>query len=103
MIQTMQADPTNSESFAVDVHYLDSGPQSTVVYSTLYGSLIGWDVRAPGVSWRLENGLKQGVVTTFCVDSQQNWLTVGTSSGFHITWDLRFKLKIGTFEHPTSM
>lgn len=100
MQQTKQLD-SEEDGFAVDIQYLDSGPQSVVVYATLYGAIVGWDLRSPNVAWRLENGLKQGVITTFCVDSHHSWLTLGTSSGFHITWDMRFQLPITTIEHPT--
>ena len=56
------------EGSAVDLQYLDSGSQSVLVYATLYGSIIGWDLRCPGVAWRLENDLKHGVITSFCVN-----------------------------------
>ncbi|XP_018572792.1 phosphoinositide 3-kinase regulatory subunit 4 isoform X2 [Anoplophora glabripennis] len=91
----------NEDGFAVDVSCLDSGSQSVVVYATLYGSLVGWDLRAPGVAWRLENGLRKGHITTFCVDAHQSWLTLGTSNGYHTTWDLRFQLPITSIEHPS--
>lgn len=37
-----------------------------------------------------------------CVDPNESWLALGTSSGFHICWDLRFQLPISTFSHQTS-
>ncbi|XP_011497042.1 PREDICTED: phosphoinositide 3-kinase regulatory subunit 4 [Ceratosolen solmsi marchali] len=89
------------EGCAVDLQYLDSGSQSVLVYATLYGSLIGWDLRCPGTAWRLENDLKHGVITSFCINNYQQWLTLGTSSGVHICWDLRFQLPISNIKHPT--
>ncbi|OXU19045.1 hypothetical protein TSAR_000320 [Trichomalopsis sarcophagae] len=89
------------EGCAVDLQYLDSGSQSVLVYATLYGSLIGWDLRCPGTAWRLENDLKHGVITSFCINNHQQWLTLGTSSGVHICWDLRFQLPISNIKHPT--
>ncbi|KAJ8665411.1 hypothetical protein QAD02_007073 [Eretmocerus hayati] len=89
------------EGCAVDLQYLDSGSQSVLVYASLYGSLVGWDLRCPGTAWRLENDLKHGVITSFCINSQQQWLACGTSSGMHICWDLRFQLPIANVEHPT--
>ncbi|XP_015597151.1 phosphoinositide 3-kinase regulatory subunit 4 isoform X2 [Cephus cinctus] len=89
------------EGCAVDLQYLDSGSQSVLVYATLYGSLVGWDLRCPGTAWRLENDLKHGVITSFCVNNYQQWLTLGTSSGVHICWDLRFQLPISSIKHPT--
>jgi hypothetical protein len=26
----------------------------------MYGSVVGWDLRAPGTAWKLENDLKRG-------------------------------------------
>ncbi|KRT79355.1 HEAT domain-containing protein [Oryctes borbonicus] len=101
LVQTRQLN-VDEDGCAVDVQYLDSGPQSVLVYATLYGALVGWDMRAPGEAWRLENGLKQGVITSFCLDPHQSWLTLGTSSGHHIAWDLRFQLPIATIVHPTA-
>lgn len=99
--QTKQLD-SEEDGFAVDIQYLDSGPQSLLIYATLYGAIVGWDLRSPNVAWRLENGLKYGVITTFCVDPHHSWLTLGTSSGSHITWDMRFQLQITKIQHPTS-
>ncbi|XP_012255655.2 phosphoinositide 3-kinase regulatory subunit 4 isoform X2 [Athalia rosae] len=100
VLYTRQLD-LQEEGCAVDVQYLDSGSQSVLVYATLYGSLIGWDLRCPGTAWRLENDLKHGVITSFCVNNYQQWLTLGTSSGVHICWDLRFQLPISSIKHPT--
>jgi len=41
-----------------------------------------------------------GVITSFCLDPHQSWLAVGTSSGCHVCWDLRFQLPISTIDHP---
>lgn len=100
LIGTRQLDP-QEEGCAVDIQYLDSGSQSVLVYASLYGSLVGWDLRCPGTTWRLENDLKHGVITSFCVNSHQQWLTLGTSSGIHTCWDLRFQLPITSIKHPT--
>ncbi|KAJ8911373.1 hypothetical protein NQ315_014204 [Exocentrus adspersus] len=101
LVQSRQLN-ADEDGFAVDVNCLDSGSQSVVVYATLYGCLVGWDLRAPGIAWRLENGLKRGLITTFCMDPHHSWLTLGTSSGYHTTWDLRFQLPITTIEHPSA-
>lgn len=85
---------------AIDVQYLDAGSQSVLVYATLFGCIVGWDLRSPTYAWKLENGLKQGVISCFCIDTHHNWLTLGTSGGYHIVWDLRFQLPISTIGHP---
>ncbi|XP_046835084.1 phosphoinositide 3-kinase regulatory subunit 4 isoform X1 [Vespa crabro] len=100
VLYTRQLD-IQDEGCAVDIQYLDSGSQSVLVYASLYGSLVGWDLRCPGTTWRLENDLKYGIITSFCVNSYQQWLTLGTSSGVHTCWDLRFQLPITNIKHPT--
>lgn len=92
----------DDEGFPIDVQCMDSGSQSVLVYATLYGALVGWDLRAPGNAFKLENGLKHGVITSFCIDSHQSWLVLGTNSGYHIAWDLRFQLPITTIDQISS-
>lgn len=99
LFQTRQLN-LDEEGYAVDVQTLDSGFQNLVVYATLYGSIVGWDLRAPGTAWRLENSLEKGFITSFCVDSYQSLLTLGTSHGHYKAWDLRFQLPINSFDQP---
>ncbi|XP_049778491.1 phosphoinositide 3-kinase regulatory subunit 4 [Schistocerca cancellata] len=100
VLQSRQLD-LQEDGCAVDMNYFDSGSQSVLVYATMYGSIVGWDLRAPGNAWKLDNDLNKGVITSFCLDSKQSWLTLGTTSGFHICWDLRFQLPITSILHPT--
>lgn len=42
-----------------------------------------------------------GVISAMCLDSRQCYLALGTSSGYHTVWDLRFQMPITTFpQHP---
>ncbi|KAL3269438.1 hypothetical protein HHI36_008508 [Cryptolaemus montrouzieri] len=90
----------DEDGFAVDIQCIDYGSQSVVIYATMYGSIVGWDLRCPGIAWRLENDLKNGFITSFCLDNHHNWLALGTRNGTHIAWDLRFQLPITTIQHP---
>ncbi|XP_014273976.1 phosphoinositide 3-kinase regulatory subunit 4 [Halyomorpha halys] len=89
----------DEEGPPVDITYFDSGFKSVLVYTTIYGYIIGWDLRAPGIAWKLQNDIKQGVVTALHMDNKQCFLTLGTSSGFLTTWDLRFHLPISSIAH----
>lgn len=85
----------------VELQSMDQGSQSLIVYATLYGAIVGWDIRMPGNAWRLESDLRNGVITTFTIDpTNSSWLAIGTSSGRHLCWDLRFRLKIAEIKHP---
>jgi phosphoinositide-3-kinase regulatory subunit 4 len=82
---------------------MQSMDNSLIAYATLYGSIVGWDLRMPAVgnAWRLESDLRNGVITTFTIDpTNSSWLAIGTSSGRHLCWDLRFSLKIAEIKHP---
>lgn len=97
---TRMLDP-QEEGCVVDMSYFDTGSQSVLTYATMYGSIVGWDLRSPGTAWKLENNPKYGLVTCYCVDRRQCWLAIGTSNGVHLCWDLRFRLPISTVRHPT--
>lgn len=91
----------NDDGPVVEMQAMDQGSQSLVVYATLYGAIVGWDIRMPGNAWRLESDLRNGVITTFTIDPfNSSWLAIGTSSGRHLAWDLRFRLKIAEIKHP---
>ncbi|XP_039281879.1 phosphoinositide 3-kinase regulatory subunit 4 isoform X2 [Nilaparvata lugens] len=100
-VQSTRQLDMQEEGPAVDISYFNSGSKSVLVYATMYGNLIGWDLRKPGDAFRLDNDLRKGVITTMCMDSRQCCLTVGTSSGCHICWDLRFQLPVRKFGHPS--
>ncbi|XP_050537002.1 phosphoinositide 3-kinase regulatory subunit 4 [Daktulosphaira vitifoliae] len=102
VMQTKQLD-LQEDGCAVDIAYLDSGSQMVLVYTTVYGSLIGWDLRAPKLVWKVNNDIKQGIITAMCLDTRQSCLTLGTSSGYHTCWDLRFRLPIATIAHSKAV
>uniref|UniRef100_A0A182QQ95 non-specific serine/threonine protein kinase n=1 Tax=Anopheles farauti TaxID=69004 RepID=A0A182QQ95_9DIPT len=97
---TGEASGAPDDGPVVEMAPLDQGAQSVIVYATLYGALVGWDIRMPDYAWRLQSDLRSGVITTFCIDPSSSWLTVGTSSGRHVCWDLRFQLPIAKINHP---
>ena len=90
----------NSEGLVVDMTYFDTGSENIIAYATVHGYLVGWDLRAPKVAWKLENDPKLGLISSFDVHRQLCWLAVGTSSGTHICWDMRFQLPVNTVKHP---
>lgn len=59
VMQMKQLD-LQEDGCAVDISYLDSGSQMVLVYATVYGSLIGWDLRSPKLAWKVNNDIKQG-------------------------------------------
>ncbi|XP_043192491.1 phosphoinositide 3-kinase regulatory subunit 4-like [Amphibalanus amphitrite] len=89
-----------AEGSVVELTHFGSAGGSVLVYATMFGQLVGWDLRAPGTAWRLDNKARRGLVTALCADPAHCWLVVGTSSGVHVCWDLRFQLAVSTLAHP---
>lgn len=79
----------------VDMQPLLHGSQSLIVYATLYGTIVCWDLRMSDAAWRMKTALRNGVVTSMCADPTASWMATATSSGKHVCWDLRFRLPIG--------
>lgn len=52
----------HDEGCVVDMGYFDAGPQTILVYATVFGSIVGWDLRSPGTAWKLENHPKNGKI-----------------------------------------
>ncbi|KAH7959192.1 hypothetical protein HPB49_009161 [Dermacentor silvarum] len=53
-LKTRSLDP-HEDGCVVDLQHFDTGLQSVLVYATVYGSIIGWDLRSPSTAWCFEN------------------------------------------------
>lgn len=91
---------TSKDGPIVDMQSLDQSAQNLIIYATLYGAIVGWDIRMPGYAWRMQGDLKSGMITSMCVDPTSSWLAIGTSGGRHFVWDLRFGILIAEVTHP---
>lgn len=81
----------------VDIQHLQHGSNSLIVYATIYGSIICWDLRMPGDAWKVKIPLRSGVITTLCADPTSSWMVSGTSGGKQSVWDLRFTMPLSKF------
>jgi WD40 repeat protein len=61
----------------------------------------GWDFRSRREAFLMQNPKSAGIITAFTVDSNHNWIVLGTSRGFYTLWDLRFTTAVRTWRHPT--
>lgn len=99
-INSLQLDE-KVDGYATDIHSIDSGSQNVLVYSTLFGSIYGWDLRSNCRTFHLKNDVRNDI-NSFCIDPKHNWLCLGTTDGDLITWDLRFRLAIATIDKNDS-
>eukprot|EP00727_Mastigamoeba_balamuthi_P002364 m51a1_g12124 hypothetical protein (1463) ;mRNA; f:75-5247 len=86
---------------------IESWPQVSqflTVFGTSNGTITGWDLRAPtgrSDAFTLKNEAQFGLLETFMISPNRNWLVTGTSRGFFIVWDLRFLLPVHSWRQPS--
>ncbi|CAG8467942.1 599_t:CDS:10 [Ambispora gerdemannii] len=91
------------EEFAVAMHhyYTDNNKESMLLYATSTGNICGLDLRTMQIAWTFENPKSHGVITAMVTDKSHKWLLVGTSRGIFTLWDLRFRIQLRSWVHPT--
>ena len=91
------------DGMVVDLTYFDTGSRNVLMYATVHGCIVGWDLRSPSKEvWKLQNDPKHGLITSLDVHSHLSWMALGTSNGTIDCWDLRFQLPVTSVGHPTN-
>jgi len=50
-----------------------AGSQHVIAYATVHGLIIGWDLRAPKIVWKLENNPKHGKHSLYVLNTKMKW------------------------------
>lgn len=100
LLLNKQLDVKN-DGMAVDLLYYDTGSENVLVYTTVNGSIVAWDLRSDKEVWRLQNDPKHGLITSFDVNTKHSWMVLGTSNGTMTCWDMRFQLPVTSVVNPT--
>ncbi|CAG8559423.1 2266_t:CDS:2, partial [Acaulospora colombiana] len=87
--------------YAVAMEHFDTGTESILLYATSKGNICGLDLRSMEVLWTFENPRSHGVITAMVTDKKYRWLLIGTSRGIFTLWDLRFRIQLRSWVHPT--
>ncbi|CAG8628971.1 18854_t:CDS:10 [Dentiscutata erythropus] len=90
-----------SGEYAVAMEHYDTGTESILFYATSKGNICGLDLRTMQIVWKFENPKSHGVITAMVSDKKHRWLLIGTSRGIFTLWDLRFRIQIRSWVHPT--
>jgi len=91
----------NLESSVVNVASWDSTSKFTLLYGLSSGTIAACDIRAPSDAFKLVNESRYGLLESFVVGPNNNWLVAGTSRGFYILWDVRFGLPVHFWRQPS--
>jgi len=62
--------------------------------------ICGWDLREQKEVFTMQNPPRLGLLRSFVVDRDRNWLLTVTSRGYFTCWDLRFNIPIKSWKHP---
>ncbi|KAF3482163.1 Vps15p [Arthroderma uncinatum] len=81
------------EHFRTDVH-------SILLMATNRSRIIALDLKSMTEVYTLQNPIRHGTLTTFCLDRKHNWLLVGTTHGILDLWDLRFCVRVKAWGLP---
>jgi len=84
----------------------------TLLYTTQHGGLHAWDTRMKGDAWTLRAAPREGMVAHLAADAAagapgaaarglQAWLLTGTLRGRCTLWDMRFRIPVQGWQHPT--
>lgn len=89
-------------SHAVWIEQFTADGQSTLIVATNTSQIHAINLRTMQVSYTLNNPVKHGTPTSFCIDPERHWLLIGTSHGVLSLWDLRFRLRIRSWALPAA-
>ncbi|KAF9970185.1 Serine/threonine-protein kinase [Actinomortierella ambigua] len=92
---------TLEDEYPVVMEHYNAESQSLLVYATNRGSIQGVDLSTTRLVWEMQNELSHGVITAMITDPQKTWLLVGTHRGVLTLWDLRFKIALRSWVHPS--
>lgn len=103
LVYKKQLDVTEKGSL-VDLSCFYYHRGEVLVGFTDHGFLIGLDLRTDRPAWNhnAHNKSSCGLVSSMCTDRLQNWITVGTTLGYYIAWDMRFLLSVNEWKHNSN-
>ena len=73
----------------VDIFPFSYHSGELLVYATEHGTMSALDTRSNAPAWEVRNKQKLGLITALAVDHGQSWVTLGTSLGAYVCWDIR--------------
>lgn len=74
--------------------------QSILMVATNTSQVYALNLKSMEILYTLDNPVQHGTLTCFCLDSQKHLLLLGTSHGVLDLWDLRFHLRLRSWQFP---
>lgn len=97
---TLRRQVSPGEGRVLDVQQWGTAP-ALMLYSTQRGGVHGRDLRMPRDAWVVPAPPKLGLLQHVVADPvSQHWLLLGTNRGHLRLWDVRFLLRVNSWQHP---
>jgi phosphoinositide-3-kinase regulatory subunit 4 len=87
------------DDYATKVEHFDRDYSSLIVYATKNGQLSAVDLRCMKEAWTFNIPPHHGIITSMCVDANNNWISTGTHRGVVSLFDVRFQLNTNAWQH----
>lgn len=86
--------------YATWMEHVRTTTDSLLLVATNRSRIIALNLKTMRPSYILDNPVRHGNITTFCLDKKKNWLVLGTTHGVMDLWDLRFQLRLKSWGLP---
>lgn len=98
---TLRRQVSPGEGRILDVQQWGSAP-ALMIYATQRGGVHGRDLRMPRDAWVVPSPPNLGLLQQVVADpTGQHWLLLGTGRGHLRLWDVRFLLRVNSWQHPS--
>lgn len=84
----------DTQAHVVWLEHFRADAQSVLLMATTDCKIHALDLRSMDILYTLDNPVRHGTPTCFCIDSNKLWLLLGTSHGVLDLWDLRFHVRL---------
>lgn len=85
------------DEYAIALEHYKAESQSILIIATDRSRILALDLRDMSELYSFENAVQHGTPTCFCLDPKHHWLVIGTAHGVLDFWDLRWKLRVGSW------
>ncbi|KAL8784820.1 MAG: hypothetical protein Q9213_003724 [Squamulea squamosa] len=83
--------------YAIAMQHYKAESQSILMIATVRSRILALDLRDMSELFAFHNDIHHGTPTCFCLDPKHHWLVVGTTHGILDFWDIRWKIRVGSW------
>jgi phosphoinositide-3-kinase regulatory subunit 4 len=90
---------TSEEGAVCAIEHFNTVTESLLVYATKRGVIHGWDLRSRREQFKFSIEAGMGLISALAIGPSAYCLSIGTSRGFVVVYDLRFQVPVQLWRH----